>query len=75
MSNVRYNAQGKYAVAETLYERSQAIREKLLGPEHTDVASSLNNRALMFTRQVRALKIRISRTILRVQVFRLGALA
>ncbi|CAN0599470.1 unnamed protein product, partial [Laminaria digitata] len=28
-----------------LYERSQAIREKVLGPEHPEVAQSLNNRA------------------------------
>lgn len=38
-------AQGKYDVAEQLYERSQAIREKTLGPEHPDVAQSLKNRA------------------------------
>ncbi|CAN0531556.1 unnamed protein product [Ectocarpus sp. 8 AP-2014] len=37
--------QGKYDDAEQLYERSLAIREKLLGPEHPDVAQSLNNRA------------------------------
>ncbi|CAN0282323.1 unnamed protein product, partial [Scytosiphon promiscuus] len=29
--------QGKYAEAEPLYERSQATREKVLGPEHPDV--------------------------------------
>ncbi|CAN0339491.1 unnamed protein product, partial [Scytosiphon promiscuus] len=34
---------GKYAETEPLYERSQAILE-VLGPEHPDVASSLNNR-------------------------------
>ncbi|CAB1113194.1 unnamed protein product [Ectocarpus sp. CCAP 1310/34] len=38
--------QGKYAEAEPLYERSQAIREKMLGPEHPDVAQSLNNRVV-----------------------------
>ncbi|CAN0373132.1 unnamed protein product, partial [Laminaria digitata] len=37
--------QGKYAEAKPLYERSQAIREKVLGPEHPEVAQSLNNRA------------------------------
>ncbi|CAN0249525.1 unnamed protein product, partial [Ectocarpus sp. 13 AM-2016] len=37
--------QGKYAEAEPLYERSQAVQEKVLGPEHSDVATSLNNRA------------------------------
>ncbi|CAB1101788.1 unnamed protein product [Ectocarpus sp. CCAP 1310/34] len=36
---------GKYADAEPLCERSPAIREKVLGPEHPDVAQSLNNRA------------------------------
>ncbi|CAN0512516.1 unnamed protein product, partial [Laminaria digitata] len=36
--------QGKYAEANPLYERSQAIREKILGPEHPEVAQSLNNR-------------------------------
>ncbi|CAN0489574.1 unnamed protein product [Laminaria digitata] len=37
--------QGKYAEAEPLYERSQAIRENVLGPEHPEVAQSFNNRA------------------------------
>ncbi|CAM9890934.1 unnamed protein product, partial [Ectocarpus sp. 12 AP-2014] len=37
--------QGKYEEAEPLFERSQAIREKALGPEHADVARSLVNRA------------------------------
>lgn len=46
--------QGRYAEAEPLYERSQAIREKILGPEHPDVATSLNNRAILLQRQVRA---------------------
>ncbi|CAM9733325.1 unnamed protein product [Scytosiphon promiscuus] len=43
--------QGKYEEAEPLYERSQAIREKVLGPEHPDVAESLNNRALLLDEQ------------------------
>ena len=46
--------QGNYAEAEPLYERSQAIREKVLGPEHPDVAQSLNNRAELLKSQVRA---------------------
>lgn len=45
--------QGKYEEAEPLYERSQAIREKVLGPEHPDVAQSLNNRAVLLYAQVR----------------------
>ena len=32
--------QGKYAEAEPLYRRALAIREKALGPEHLDVATS-----------------------------------
>ncbi|CAM9588227.1 unnamed protein product, partial [Laminaria digitata] len=38
-------AQGNYAVAGPLFERSLTIREKALGPEHPDVATSLNNLA------------------------------
>ena len=41
-----YQAQGNYAEAEPLYKRSRAIREKSLGPEHPDVAMSLENYAL-----------------------------
>ncbi|CAN0549492.1 unnamed protein product [Ectocarpus sp. 12 AP-2014] len=44
-ANPQSLTQGKYDKAEPLYERSQAIREKVLGPEHPDVAQSLNNRA------------------------------
>ncbi|CAN0557844.1 unnamed protein product, partial [Ectocarpus sp. 12 AP-2014] len=43
--------QGKYEEAEPLYEQSQAIREKVLGPEHPDVAQSLNNRAVLLESQ------------------------
>ena len=49
--------QGKYNEAEPLYERSQAIREKILGPEHPNVAQSLNNRAELLRAQVRAVRI------------------
>ena len=38
-------AQGKLAEAEPYYQRSLAIREKSLGPDHPDVAESLNNLA------------------------------
>lgn len=44
--------QGKYAEAEPLYERSQAIQEKALGPEHPDLAKSLDNRAVLLQKQV-----------------------
>ncbi|CAM9826703.1 unnamed protein product, partial [Choristocarpus tenellus] len=37
--------QGNYEQADPLYQRSLAIREKVLGPEHLDVAFSLDNRA------------------------------
>ena len=46
--------QGKYDEAEPLYERSQAIWEEVLGPEHPDVATSLHNRAGLLEAQVRA---------------------
>ena len=37
-----------------LYERSLAIREKVQGPDHPDVAKSLHNWALLLHDQVRA---------------------
>ena len=40
-----YRTQGRYADAEPLYKRALAIREKALGPDHPDVATSLNNLA------------------------------
>ncbi len=38
-----YNDQGRYAEAEPLYERALAILEKTLGPEHPNLASTLEN--------------------------------
>ena len=38
-------AQGRYSEAEPLFRDALEIREKQLGPEHPDVASSLNNLA------------------------------
>ena len=38
-----YQTKGNYAQAEPLYRRSLAIREKVLGSEHPDVALSLSN--------------------------------
>ncbi len=49
-----YQDQGKYTEAEPLYERSLAIREKALGPEHPDVAASLENYAALLRRTARA---------------------
>ena len=43
-----YQAQGKYAEAEPLYERSLAMTEKTLGPEHPEVAQILNNLASLY---------------------------
>ena len=44
-------SQGQYAKAEPLYERALAIWEKALGPEHPDVATSLNNLAVLYDDQ------------------------
>lgn len=49
--------QGKHAAAESLYQRSQAIRVKALGPEHPLVAQLLNNQAVLCASQVGAVKI------------------
>ena len=43
--------QGKYDEAEPLYQRALAIREKALGPDHPDVAESLNNLAELYSNQ------------------------
>jgi len=41
-----YSRQGQYAKAESLFQQALALREKALGPEHPDVATSLENYAL-----------------------------
>jgi hypothetical protein len=46
-------AQGRYTEAEPLLDRSLAIREGSLGPEHPDVAASLRNLPWLYTMQVR----------------------
>ena len=46
-----YDAQGRYAKAEPLYQRALAIWEKALGPEHPHVAASLNNLATLYQLQ------------------------
>ena len=46
-----YRAQGKYTEAEPLHQRSLAILEKALGPEHPNVGGSLNNLAELFRTQ------------------------
>ncbi|MGH6847493.1 MAG: tetratricopeptide repeat protein, partial [Methylocella sp.] len=42
---------GRYSEAEPLFQRALAIWEKALGPEHPDVATSLNNLALLYDAQ------------------------
>ena len=49
-----YRAQGRYAEAEPLYQRSLMIREKAVGPEHPHVATSLENYAALFRETARA---------------------
>ncbi|RUS21315.1 TPR repeat-containing protein, partial [Jimgerdemannia flammicorona] len=46
-----YNKKGKYDMAAPLYERALEIREKELGSEHPDTATSLNNLALVYNNQ------------------------
>ncbi len=48
-----YEVQGNYAEAEPLYQRSLAIQEKALGPEHPDVATSLENYAALLRQTAR----------------------
>ena len=48
-----YHARGRDAEAEQLLQRSLAIREKVLGHEHPDVAESLNNLAELYDDQGR----------------------
>jgi tetratricopeptide (TPR) repeat protein len=45
---------GKYTQAEPLLRRALAIREKALGPEHPDVATSLENYAALLRKTNRA---------------------
>jgi CHAT domain-containing protein len=44
---------GRYADTEPLYKRSLAIYEKALGPDHPNVATSLNNLAELYRQQGR----------------------
>jgi tetratricopeptide (TPR) repeat protein len=39
---------GRYLEAQSFYEKALAIREKTLGPDHADVALSLNNLAALY---------------------------
>ncbi len=53
-----YQAQGHYAKAEPLYQRSLAIWEKVLGPAHPYVATSLENYAALLRETARAMRQR-----------------
>ena len=44
----QYYEAGRYAKAEPLYRRVLAIREKVLGPDHPDVATTLHDLALLY---------------------------
>ena len=46
-------AQGNYAAAEPHFRKALIIYEKALGPEHPEVATSINNLAVLLKIQVR----------------------
>ena len=46
-----YYSQGKYSKAEPLYQQALALWQKLLGDDHPDVATSLNNLASLYKSQ------------------------
>jgi tetratricopeptide (TPR) repeat protein len=48
-----YNSQGKYEEAEPLHLQALELRQRLLGENHPDVATSLNNLALLYNSQGR----------------------
>jgi len=43
-----YQTKREYSKAEPLFQRALAIREKAPGPDHADLASSLNNLAVFY---------------------------
>ena len=50
---VLYYYEARYQEAEALWRRTLLIRERTLGPSHSDVAESLNNIALLYTEEGR----------------------
>jgi hypothetical protein len=60
--------QGQYTAAMPLAERALAIREKVLGKEHPDVARSLNNLAELY----RKWELQPSRTTVPTRLGNLG---
>ena len=51
--------QGRLDEADPLSKRSLAIHEKVLGPDHPDLATVLDNRATLLKAQVRAVMVSI----------------
>jgi tetratricopeptide (TPR) repeat protein len=49
----RLDNAGRYSEAEPLYKQSLAIRQKVLGPNHSEVAASLNSLVLLYGKQGR----------------------
>ena len=43
-----YRSQGKFTLAEPLYRRALLIDEELLGPDHLDVGTDLNNLGALY---------------------------
>jgi tetratricopeptide (TPR) repeat protein len=48
-----YESQGRYDEAEPLYHRALEVREQVLGKEHPDTLSSINNLAELYKAQGR----------------------
>lgn len=64
----RYAEQGKYAEAERLYQRALTVREEFLGPEHPEVAATLDGYAALLrkldrTRDAEAMEARAAAAI------------
>jgi len=51
LASYRHGALAAYVQARPLFERALAIKEKALGPEHPETATSLNNLALLLWEQ------------------------
>ena len=67
-----YRAQGRYSDAQLFYERSLAVREKILGPDHPDIATSLSDLGGLYNAQGRspeALSLQLRALSIREKVF------
>lgn len=58
-------SQGHLDEAKPLFKRALKIREKVLGPDHPDTATSLDNLASLLQKQVDLSKLSLSREIYR----------